>query len=352
MLFQRLQNVLIQRLSFKHFFVFFLIFIGKRNTLTFIVGNLRFVVNARKRAFHQHLFDTLFRDSITALKRLHNGVFFIKKLRVIVNLAKVARHKIGIKVRDSLPVLSRNFILLVADGFTQFMVNLGGVDELYFAFAFFALVFRENPNVSLNARVVEQIGRQSDNRFNKVTFQKPTANLTFARSGIAVKQRRAVFDNRRSAAKVVHFVHGGLQENHLRVATARKSVSPSARFAFGVFVAHGLLLSVLCVFTRPRCAERRVFDDETHFRIGKAIGFERIDVTEIIRVLIFNEHFSKPYRVRLPHKFLPEQFDFRRRIIVFYVGIRRGKHTARSAGLVENGNNLVAVENIVATFRH
>ena len=129
-------------------------------------------------------------------------------------------------------------------------------------------------------------------------------------------------------------------------------MSPSARFAFGVFFPNCVFLSVLCVFTRPRCAERRVFDDETHFRIGKAIGFERIDVTEIIRVLIFNEHFGKPYRVRLPHKFLPEQFDFRRRIIVFYVGIRRGKHTARSAGLVKNGDNLVAVENIVATFRH
>ena len=95
------------------------------------------------------------------------------------------------------------------------MVNLGGVDELYFAFAFFALVFRENPNVGLNARIVKQVGRQSDNRFNKVAFQKPTANLTFARSGIAVKQRRAVFDNRRPAAEVVHFIHGGLQENHL-----------------------------------------------------------------------------------------------------------------------------------------
>ena len=129
-------------------------------------------------------------------------------------------------------------------------------------------------------------------------------------------------------------------------------MSPSSRFAFGVFVAHGFFLSVLCVFTRPRRAERRVFNDETHFRIGKAIGFERIDVTEIIRVLIFNEHFGKPYRVRLPHKFLSEQFDFRRRIIVFYVGIRRGKHTARSAGLVKNGNNLVVVENIVAAFRH
>ena len=232
------------------------------------------------------------------------------------------------------------------------MVNFCGVNELYFTFTFLPLVFRENPNVGLNARVVEQIGRQCDNRFYQVAFQKPTANLTFTRSGIAVKQRRTVFDNRRSAAEVVHFIHGGLQENHLRVAAARKSVSPSARFAFCVFVAHGLFLSVLCVFSRPRRPERRIFDDETHFRIGKAIGFESIDVTEIIRVLIFDEHFGKPYRVGLPHKFLPEQFDFRRGIIVFYVGIRRGKHTARSAGLVENSDNLVAVKNIVATFCH
>lgn len=81
---------------------------------------------------------------------------------------------------------------------------------------------------------------------------------------------------------------------------------------------------------------------------AKQVGLERIDVTEILCILVFNELFGKSYGVGMPHKLLPEQFDFRRFVIVLNVRIRGGKHTARSASLIEYGNHLMAVENIVA----
>ena len=73
---------------------------------------------------------------------------------------------------------------------------------------------------------------------------------------------------------------------------------------------------------------------------------------KVLRILIFDEHFGKPDRIGRPHKLLPEKPHVRRRIVMLDIVIRRGKHTARSARLIADGDDLLVVENIVAALRH
>ena len=111
---------------------------------------------------------------------------------------------------DNLSVFGRDFVLFIADRLAQFMIELVRIDELHLTAALFVLIFGENPHIRLYTRIVKQIGRQCDDCFQQIAFQKPTADLAFPRARIAVKERRAVFDDGRPAVRFVHFIDGRL----------------------------------------------------------------------------------------------------------------------------------------------
>ena len=75
------------------------------------------------------------------MQGLHDRVFAVDKFFIWIDLAPFVGFKTGVKLRDFLAVGAGEFSALVAQGFAQGVVDLGGVDELDFPLAFGAFVF-------------------------------------------------------------------------------------------------------------------------------------------------------------------------------------------------------------------
>ena len=152
------------------------------------------------------------------------------------------------------------------------MANLAGVDELDLAFAFLPLVLGKNPDISRNARIVEQVRRQSDDSFNEVLFQKPAADLTFTGRCTARKERRPVFDDGVAAEMVIHLVDGRLEEEHLHIPRTRQTRTPAAFKAFVIFVTDRFFYTFCGILAAPGLTKRRIFQNKAHLIIGKPVS--------------------------------------------------------------------------------
>ena len=75
-------------------------------------------------------------------------------------------------------------------------------------------------------------------------------------------------------------------------------------------------------------------------------------MTEILRVLVLDQHLCQTHCIRNAHKFLAEQAHVSCRVVVLNVVVCRRKHTTSTAGLIADSNNLAVVKDIVTTFRH
>ena len=230
------------------------------------------------------------------------------------------------------------------------MIDAGGINQLHIALAFRALVLGQNPDIGGDTRVVKQVGGQRDNGFQQILFQNPAANLALAGCCAARKQRTAVLDNRSAPHLVVHLINGRLHKNQLGVATARQTCAPASILAALELIADGIFLSGLGIFSGPRGPKRRVFQHKAHFDVGEAILFESIRVAEVFSILVLNHHLGQTDSIGLGHKLLPEQAHIGAGIVVLDKTVRRAKHTARSAGLVTDSDNLAIVENIVTAL--
>ena len=67
-------------------------------------------------------------------------------------------------------------------------------------------------------------------------------------------------------------------------------------------------------------------------------------------ILTFDEHFGKAHSVRLRIDLLTEQPNIRRGIITFDEVIAAGKHAARATVLIQYGDNLHVIQDVIATI--
>lgn len=104
--------------------------------------------------------------------------------------------------------------------------TLAGIDKLYFAGAFCRLVPGDNPDIGGNARIVKAVVGELDDGFKPVVFNKVTANLGLAGTGIAGKEGRTVLDDGHTAfrtrCKTVE------QKEHLPVTLAGQAGAETA----------------------------------------------------------------------------------------------------------------------------
>src|SRR2546426_8577233 len=132
-----------------------------------------------------------------------------------------SQKKIGY-LRD---LLRRDFSSLVAQTRAHRDPEAARVDELHLSLALALLPVRENPNISGNACVVEELLRHGDERFQPVVLQDPAADFALPATSIAGEQRRAVHDDRNAAAALIRVLHPPqhvLKEQQLPVADARE----------------------------------------------------------------------------------------------------------------------------------
>ena len=73
-------------------------------------------------------------------------------------------------------------------------------------------------------------------------------------------------------------------------------------------------------------------------------------IADIFSILTLNEHLSKTHGKRLWVDLLTKQAHIRRRIITLDEIVAGGKHTTRAAGLIQYGDDLAIVKDIIAAF--
>jgi len=63
------------------------------------------------------------------------------------------------------------------------------VDQLHLAATTLGLAVGDQPQISVNTSVVEQLVRQRDDRVEPVVFDDPTADIAFAGAGVTGEKR-------------------------------------------------------------------------------------------------------------------------------------------------------------------
>lgn len=84
----------------------------------------------------------------------------------------------------------------VADALAAFLEALGGVDEQHVVAVLRRLGLAEQPDIGGNARVVERVARQLDDRVKPIVFQHLAADAVLAAPGFALVERARVLDDR------------------------------------------------------------------------------------------------------------------------------------------------------------
>jgi hypothetical protein len=79
-------------------------------------------------------------------------------------------------------VVFGQLLALVAQGLPHLLEQLDAVDELHLALAVVGLAVGHNPDVGVDARVVEHLVGQGDDGFEQVVLQQVAANLALARA--------------------------------------------------------------------------------------------------------------------------------------------------------------------------
>src|ERR1035438_3336741 len=78
-----------------------------------------------------------------------------------------------------------DFVALIAEALTHLAVEIDRVDELHLAFASALLAVGDDPDISADAGVVEELIGEGDDGFQPIVFDDPAADFAFAGAGIA-----------------------------------------------------------------------------------------------------------------------------------------------------------------------
>ena len=111
----------------------------------------------------------------------------------------------------------------VADGLGELFPEglVGGIEEHDLALLLFGFVGGEDPQVGLDAGVVEHLLGQGDEGHEPVVFEDPAADFRLAGTGLAGEEGRAIEDDADVAGCVlVHMVEHVLEEEELAVGDA------------------------------------------------------------------------------------------------------------------------------------
>src|SRR2546421_11683241 len=120
-------------------------------------------------------------------------------------------------------------LALVAETLFHLPGKVRRVNKLTLTRALPLLAVCHNPDISKNARIIEKLVGQADNRFESIVLNDPTANVALAASGVTRKQWRTVEDDadaRTFAAlfgRVVHLRDHVQQEKQSTVIDTRKA---------------------------------------------------------------------------------------------------------------------------------
>ena len=136
-------------------------------------------------------------------------------------------------------------------------------------------------------RVVEQVGRQGDDRLQPVVLQNPAADLRFARASAAVEQRRAgQHDTNTATAQLKRFALGQQvhQEQQRTIAHARQTGTEASGEALLAVLSLHLLLHVL-----PLHAERRVGQAVVELLMGQVIVRQSIAELDVAGVVALDQ---------------------------------------------------------------
>ena len=150
---------------------------------------------------------------------------------------------------------------------------------------------------------------------------------------------------------LIHFVYGRLQKQHLHIARARQTCAPASVKAFLVLVLNRLFHTLGSVLAAPRGSKRRIFDNKAHFRALKAVGLHGVLVADIFGVLPLNHHLGQADGIGLRVDFLTEQTHIGRGIVALDEIIAGGEHTTRATRLIQYGDDLSVIKDIITAFR-
>ena len=165
-----------------------------------------------------------------------------------------------------------------------------------------------------------------------------------------IKHRATILNNCRTTEVVVHFVNSRLEEQHLHIAGTGQTRAPATVKAFLIFCVDGILDTLGGVLAAPGSAERRIFQHKAHLRALKSVGFHGVLIADVFGVLPLDEHLGKAHGIRLRVDLLSEQAHIGRGVITFDAIVAGGKHTARATGLIQYGDDLAVIEDIVTAF--
>ena len=149
---------------------------------------------------------------------------------------------------------------------------------------------------------------------------------------------------------VIHFVDGRLQKQHLHIAGAWQACAPASIKAFLVLILNRLLHTLSSILSTPRGSKRRIFDNKAHFRALKTVGLHGVLVTDILRILPLDHHLGQADGIGLRVDLLTKQAHIGRGVVTLYEIIAGGEHTTRATRLIQYGDDLSVIENIITAF--
>ena len=267
----------------------------------------------------------------------------------------------GVTLLNPRPVGIGDAVAFVAKGFRLLLKLLAGVDEHHAAAMTGGLIVPQQPDIGEDAGVVEELVGQHDDGVEPVVFQNPAADLALAGTAIAIREGRAIEDDRDAAAAFLgrcHLGEHGLQKEQGAVIHARHPGAVAGQFQLARF----LLVAVL---PAPGDAERRIAQHPVEVPLRLRPLVTRLLAVLIVRderiaevdgrlPVVFNEEVGLTDGVVRGGKFLPVNGDvflhprlFLRRVgTLQQVLLRHRQHAARAAGGVVDREMLVRDRNI------
>ena len=171
-------------------------------------------------------FKSLSREFEREFQRALNADFSIAKILRVENFRELAPSRftiqhLGIDSCDLFGCLLRDFTSfrtkVLSHGAPEPLST--GIDQLHFAASLGVFPVGEEPDIGLNAGIIEKVGGECDDRFNPVVFHHPAADFALTRCSSTCEERRSVHDdaNPRALLIIAHLRNHMLQEQQLPV---------------------------------------------------------------------------------------------------------------------------------------
>ena len=239
----------------------------------------------------------------------------------------------AVQPRNGVALFVRDLVALVAQGLTHFLEKTRGVHELNPALTTGGFTVGHNPQVGVDAGVVEELVRQGHNGFEPVVLNDPAPDFALARTGTAGKERRAVEDNGQARTTLFGWLHLAdhvLQEQQRPVVNARQSCAETPAESLFLVLAPDVVGLGL-----PLHAKGWIGEHVVELLSGKVVLGKAIAKGNMFDVLTLDHHVRPAHGKGLTVVVLTEGFKPGVRVEFSQVILGDGEHTAGAAGWVE-----------------